>query len=227
MAEKAKKISELAPFITLEGGEGVGKTTQQRMLIRRIKGMGVKVEATKEPGATRMGAEIRRLLSEAKGEGLTPRAELLLFLADRAQHVDRVIRPALEGGLVVVSDRFTDSSEVYQGRARGLGWEDVRRLNQVVCKDVWPDLTIVLDLDPSLGIKRVNERQGSLGLVPDRMENEGLDFHQAVRQGFLDQAQSEPERIKVVNANQAPEDLADQVWDLTAPLIKEFKARAS
>ena len=214
-----------APFITLEGGEGTGKSTQQRMLARRLTALGLTVLATREPGATAMGANIRRLVSQEGGQEPTAQAELLLYLADRAQHVAQVIRPALLEGKVVVSDRFLDSSEVYQGRARGLGAAWVRRLNQWVCGGIWPDLTLVLDLDPALGLARVKKRQGGLGL--DRLENQDLAFHQAVRQGFLEQAKAEPERIKVLAADRPPDEVADEVWSLVEPLARKWKDHAA
>ncbi|MCB2193770.1 MAG: dTMP kinase [Deltaproteobacteria bacterium] len=215
------------PFITLEGGEGVGKSTQQHMLVRRARGLGLGVTSTREPGATLLGAAVRDLLTKPGHDHPGQRSELLLYLADRAQHVERVIAPALEDGQVVICDRFADSSEVYQGRARGLGMQWVRQLNRWACGEVWPDLTILLDLEPGNGLKRVNKRQGELGLTPDRLENEGLEFHQQVRQGFLDQAEAEPERIKVVDASLPQDEVAHAVWALAEPLLKEFKRLAA
>ncbi|MBU4565720.1 MAG: dTMP kinase [Desulfarculus sp.] len=218
-----EEIKAVPPFITLEGGEGVGKSTQQRMLVRRARGLGLTVTGTREPGATQLGASVRDLLTTPGNDHPGQRSELLLYLADRAQHVERVIAPALEGGQVVICDRFADSSEVYQGRARGLGVEWVRGLNRWACGEVWPDLTILLDLEPGLGLRRVNKRQGELGLTTDRLENEGLEFHRQVRQGFLDQAAAEPERIKVVDASMPQDEVALAVWALAEPLLKEFK----
>ncbi|KMY69213.1 hypothetical protein AAU61_00530 [Desulfocarbo indianensis] len=199
-------------FITLEGGEGVGKSTQLRMLVRRLEGAGWKVEATREPGATALGKRISDMVRSAAGGGPVDKAELLLYLADRAQHVARVIQPALAKGMAVVCDRFADSSEVYQGRARGLGAEQVRRLNQWVCGETWPDLTLVLDLDPQTGLQRALERQDSLGLGLDRLESEDLEFHRRVRKGFLDQAAAEPERVTLVNAGLPPDEVAAKIW---------------
>lgn len=216
-----------APLISLEGGEGSGKSTQQRMLVRRARGLGLFVLGTREPGATWLGARVRDILTSRGQERPAPQAELMLYLADRAQHAAQVITPALAGGQVVICDRFVDSSEVYQGRARGLGVEMVRGLNQWACGEVWPDLTILLDLDPAQGLQRVHKRQGDLGLTPDRLESEGLAFHQQVRQGYLEQAAAEPGRIKVVDAAQAPEEVAAAAWGLAEPLLKEWKARAA
>lgn len=217
----------LAPFITLEGGEGAGKSTQHSMLVRRARGLGLKVVGTREPGATGIGAQVRDILTGPGRDKPSPRAELMLYLADRAQHISQVIAPSLAEGKVVICDRFADSSEVYQGRARGLGQEMVRRLNQWACGEVWPDLTVLLDQDPAVGLKRVHKRQGDLGLTPDRLENEGLDFHRLVRQGYLEQAEAEPGRIKVVDAALAQEEVAEAVWELVEPLLKEWKAVAA
>jgi dTMP kinase len=208
-------------FITLEGGEGVGKSTQMRMLVRRLEGAGWKVEATREPGATPLGSRIGDLVRSTTGAGPVDKAELMLYLADRAQHVERVIAPALAKGMAVVCDRFIDSSEVYQGLARGLGIEEVRRLNQWVCGEVWPDLTIVLDLDPKIGLQRVLERQDSLGLGLDRLESEAIGFHRQVRRGFLAQAESEPERIKLIDAGLPRDQVAESIWAEINGLAKE------
>lgn len=208
-------------FITLEGGEGVGKSTQMRMLVRRLEGSGWKVEATREPGATPLGKRISDLVRSVAGAGPVDKAELMLYLADRAQHVERVIAPALAKGMAVVCDRFIDSSEVYQGRARGLGRDQVRRLNEWVCGQVWPDLTVVLDLDPEIGLQRALERQDSLGLGLDRLESETMDFHRQVRRGFLAQAESEPERIRVVDAGLPRDQVAESIWAQVNGLVKE------
>lgn len=208
-------------FITLEGGEGVGKSTQMRMLVRRLEGSGWKVEATREPGATPLGKRISDLVRSASGAGPVDKAELMLYLADRAQHVERVIAPALAKGMAVVCDRFIDSSEVYQGRARGLGRDQVRRLNEWVCGQVWPDLTVVLDLDPEIGLQRALERQDSLGLGLDRLESEAIDFHRQVQRGFLAQAESEPERIRVVDAGLPRDQVAESIWAQVNGLVKE------
>lgn len=206
-------------FITLEGGEGAGKSTQQALLLRRLRDMGLRAQTTREPGATPLGVEIRALLIELGGEAPSPVTELMLYLADRAQHVERELRPLLAQDLVLVCDRFADSSEVYQGRVRGLGWERVRELNRWVCGDIWPELTIVLDLDPAVGLKRVMARQGHLGLAPDRLEAEGLDFHRRIRQGFRDQAAAEPARVKLVDAYAPAEQVAEAIWAVVEPVV--------
>ena len=216
---------EKAPFITLEGGEGAGKTTQLKKLARRVAGLGLKVETTLQPGATGLGKAIRRLLQDPDlGSGPAPLAELMLYLADRAQHVETVIRPELEAGTVVICDRFADSSEVYQGLARGLGLDMVRGLNRVVCGDIWPDLTICLDLDPAVGLRRALGRQGELGLGPDRMEQLGLEFHRKVREGFLSRVKDEPERIKLVDASGGEERVTELIWEQVEPVLRKWRA---
>ena len=211
-------------FITLEGGEGVGKSTQQLSLLKRLRDQGFRALGSREPGSTPLGVELRAVLMDLRGDAPCQEAELLLYLADRAQHVRQVLLPALASGAVVVCDRFADSSEVYQGRARGLGLGRVRELNRWVCGDLWPDLTLVLDLDPDMGLKRVLQRQGELNLVPDRLEAEGLAFHRAVRQGFLEQAAAEPQRIKVVDASRPAARVAEDLWGLVAPVVQAWKA---
>jgi dTMP kinase len=211
-------------FITLEGGEGAGKSTQVRMLVRRLEGVGLKVEATREPGATPLGKRISDLVRSTNGTGPVDKAELMLYLADRAQHVEKVIAPALAKGMAVVCDRFVDSSEVYQGLGRGLGAAEVRKLNHWVCGRVWPDLTVVLDLDPDTGLRRVMERQDSLGLGLDRLEKEAIDFHRQVRRGFLAQAEAEPERVKVVDAEFPQDQVAEQIWVQVERLLKERRS---
>ncbi len=210
-------------FITLEGGEGVGKSTQQALLLARLRQQGVKALSSREPGSTPLGVELRGVLMDLGRQAPCQEAELLLYLADRAQHVRQVLEPALASGAVVVCDRFIDSSEVYQGRVRGLGQEWVRTLNRWVCGGLWPDLSLLLDLDPDLGLRRVHLRQGGLGLMPDRLESEGLAFHQAVRQGFLAQAAAEPGRLKVVDAGQTPERVAGEIWGIVEPVVQAWR----
>ncbi len=210
-------------FITLEGGEGVGKSTQQALLLARLRQQGVKALSSREPGSTPLGVELRGVLMDLGRQAPCQEAELLLYLADRAQHVRQVLEPALASGAVVVCDRFIDSSEVYQGRVRGMGQEWVRTLNRWVCGGLWPDLSLLLDLDPDLGLRRVHLRQGGLGLMPDRLESEGLAFHQAVRQGFLAQAAAEPGRLKVVDAGQTPERVAGEIWGIVEPVVQAWR----
>ena len=187
-------------FIVLEGGDGCGKSTQAGILVARLRELGREVVATREPGATEAGAAIRALV--LGGGDLDPRAEALLIAADRAEHVARVIRPALERGAVVVSDRYVPSSLVYQGVVRGLGVEMVEKLSAIATQGLAPDLVLVLDVTDDVAAARQ-------GTEPDRLEREGAQFHAAVRRAYRDLA---PARgWVVVDANATVDDVAARV----------------
>lgn len=189
-------------FICFEGGDGAGKSTQVRLLTDELERRGRDVLVTRQPGGTPLGAQIREVLLH--GDHVSPRAEALLFAADKAHHVDELIRPALAAGKVVITDRYTDSSIAYQGAGRDLGSDEIRELQQWAVGGVLPDLTIVLDVSPEVGRAR-------RGDVHDRLESEADDFHAAVRQGFLDLAAREPDRYVVVDAGLPPEEIHRQV----------------
>ena len=181
-------------LITLEGGEGSGKTTQAITLAKHLKERGHSVCLTREPGGTALGQAVLRLLRESEGGlTMTPLSELLLFEADRAQHVSGVIRPALTEGKIVVCDRFTDSSLAYQGHGRGLGLELIRRLNDEATGGLVPQLTLLLDISPEIGLARE-------GAQIDVTGRESPAFHERVRDGFLALAREEPERFVVIDA---------------------------
>jgi len=179
-------------FIVFEGGEGAGKSTQERLLAEALTGRGVTVVRTREPGGTPAGEEIRRVVLSPEFAGLDPRAEALLFAAARGEHVARVIRPALERGDIVICDRYLDSSVAYQGFARGLGPVRVRDLSLWATGDLLPDLTVVLDIDPAEGLGRFDQR--------DRLEAEPLEYHQQVRSAFLTLAEEDSRRYLVLDA---------------------------
>ena len=195
-------------FITFEGGEGCGKSTQVKRLIRWLKEKQVPYLFTLEPGGTQIGEEIRHLLLDPSNKHLSDRAELLLYEADRAQHVEELVQPALNEGKVVVCDRFFDSSTVYQGICRKLGESWVSQVNRFATGGLSPDLTFLLDLPVSVGRERVKKRiQDDVGLTGvgrrvklDRIEREDASFHRAVRNGFLKLAKKSPSRFKVINA---------------------------
>ena len=197
-------------FITFEGGEGCGKSTQIAALKARLEDMGKTVVQTREPGGTALGESLRNLLQyDDAGQGMSPEAELLLFAASRAQHVRELIAPAIAQGQIVLSDRFLDSTTVYQGVARAIDSKKVDTGNQLAIGDTIPDLTILIDLPPEIGLARVHARSdGKL----DRMENEAIEFFQAVRQGYLDLAMSEPKRFLVLDGSQSVEELETQIW---------------
>ena len=193
-------------LIAFEGGEGSGKTTQARLLAIWLREQGYDVVATHEPGATKVGMRLRALLLDTAHAGLSPRAETLMYAADRAEHVDRVIAPALKRGAVVVTDRFADSSIAYQGRGRNQPVTDVAALNQWATSGLQPDLTILLDLPPQAGL-------GRRAPSADRLEAEPADFHQRVRDGFLAQAKEEPGRYLVLDATRPQDQISREIRD--------------
>ena len=195
-------------FIAFEGGEGAGKSTQEALLADHLVARGYEVVRTREPGGTPAGEAIRAVVLSPKFEGLDDRAEALLFAASRGEHVARVIRPALERGAVVVCDRYIDSSVAYQGAGRNLGMDAVRELSLWATNALLPDLTIVLDIDPEIGLSRLHSR--------DRLEGQPLDYHRRVRQAFLDLAAAEPARYVVIDASLDPSVMAEQVRDALA-----------
>ena len=200
-------------FVAVEGGEGAGKSTQVHALAAWLREQGHEVVLTREPGSTPAGARLRELLLDPSS-ALVPRAEALLYAADRAQHVDTVIVPALERGAVVVTDRYVDSSLAYQGAGRDLAVEEVARLSRWATGGVRPDLVLLLDVDPEVGLARA----GRVGR-PDRIEAESLAFHRRVRQGFLDLAAAAPERYLVVPAEQPAEQVGQQLRERVGALL--------
>lgn len=187
-------------FITVEGGEGAGKSTNLDHLTTRLHARGIDVVRTREPGGTPLAERIRGLLlAEEEDEPLQPLAELLLVFAARVQHLETVIRPALTRGQWVLCDRFTDATFAYQGAARGLGAETVQALAALTHPTLWPDLTLYLDIDPEQGLARTRDRGGA----PDRFEQESLRFFRTVRACYLERAAAEPGRFQVIDAGQA------------------------
>jgi dTMP kinase len=201
-------------FITLEGGEGVGKSTQVEALAAALREHGVDVLVTREPGGSEGAEKIRELLLEGSVERWGPRAEVLLFAAARADHVEKAIRPALEAGRWVICDRFTDSSLAYQGGAGGLGIETVRAINVAAVGDVFPDRTLVLTLDE--GAERARARDGGAG---DRIGGRGDSYHRKVEAAFRIIAAEEPERVRLVDASGAPAEVTRRLLDAIADLL--------
>lgn len=193
-------------FITFEGGDGCGKTTQINLLDEYLRNKGYKTLLTREPGSKGLGVKLREILLNYDGE-VSPVCESFLFLADRAQHVDCIIKPALEEGVIVLCDRHTDSTVAYQGYGRGLDLEQIHKLNKIATSGLKPDLTIVLDVDVETSQKRV-------GAEKDRMESAGIEFFERVRQGFLEISKQEPERVKVVDSIQTIEQIHKQILEL-------------
>jgi dTMP kinase len=200
-------------FLTLEGGDAAGKTTQAVALERWLTGLGRTVVRTREPGGTPLGAAIRDLLLHGDGP-IAPRAEALLYAADRAHHVATVVRPALARGEVVVQDRYLDSSVAYQGAGRVLDADEVRRLSLWATEDLLPDLTLVLDVDPAVARARRSGRAAE-----DRLEAEHDDFHARVRAAFLAMAADEPDRFVVLDAGRPAEEVAARIRDVVRPRL--------
>ena len=197
-------------FIAFEGGDGAGKSTQVRLLAERVTAAGREPVLTRQPGGTALGQALRNLVLH--GDAMTPRAEALIFAADKAQHVEELIRPALEAGRVVITDRYTDSSVAYQGAGRSLGAGEVQDLQMWAVADVVPDLTVIVDITAAEGRRRRGE-------VHDRMESETDAFHESVRSHFHALAAAAPQRYLVVDGTADPALLAEQVYARVAPLL--------
>lgn len=202
-------------FVTFEGGDGAGKTTQASMLEEWLTARGRDVVRTREPGGTEVGVRIREIVLHHRGH-IAARAEALLYAADRAHHVETVVQPAIARGDVVIQDRYLDSSVAYQGAGRVLDADDVRALSLWATGGLLPDLTVLLDLDPTAARRRLDADDKPF----DRLEAEKTDFHTRVRAGFLDLARHEPGRFVVLDATQAPEILAAQVRDAVAARLR-------
>lgn len=199
-------------FITFEGGDGAGKSTQIRRLAARLAEAGKSVVTTREPGGTPLAESIRNLILSGGARRFGAEGEALLFGAARADHVEKLIRPALRAGQWVLSDRFFDSTHVYQGLADGVDEPLLAALDRVTVGRTRPDLTIILDLPAELGLKRLAARQSASGTAPDRFEGDTLALHQRRRQAFLEIAAREPERCVVVDASRGEADVADEIW---------------
>ncbi|WP_267421385.1 MULTISPECIES: dTMP kinase [unclassified Curtobacterium] len=202
-------------FITLEGGDGAGKTTQAELLTAWLEANGRTVVRTREPGGTDLGLRVREIVLHERGH-IAPRAEALLYAADRAHHVETVVRPALARGDVVLQDRYIDSSVAYQGIARGLGADRVRDVSAWAAHGLQPDRTVLLDLDVTEGRARVAAARGD---TFDRLESEAAAFHETVRRAFLDMADAEPDRFLVVDAAQPADDVQRAIRRALAPLV--------
>ncbi len=193
-------------FITVEGTEGVGKSTNINFLCQLLKDKGIEIVLTREPGGTPLAEELRELLLTPREERVSQDTELLLMFAARAQHIENVIRPALARGAWVISDRFTDATFAYQGGGRGVEVESIRLLESLVQHGLHPDLTLLLDLDVEVGLQRASARS-----TPDRFEQEKVDFFGKVRAAYLERAKNEPNRFAVIDASCAIEEVQSQI----------------
>ena len=204
-------------FITFEGGEGCGKSTQSRLLLKKLKQQDIPAVLTHEPGGTALGDEIRKALKRKRDSFISPQAELFLLAASRVQLLAEIIRPALEEGKVVVCDRFTHSTLVYQGYGRGLDLTTVETVNNIATQDLKPDLTILLDISPEQGLARKRS-------LKDRFELEDLSFHRQVREGYAKIAAAEPDRWLVIDASLPKGRVADIIWDRVIQLRPDLSA---
>ena len=204
-------------FITFEGTDGAGKTTQIERLTVDLRHAGYDVCLTREPGGTPISEQIRDMLLNPDHSEMAATTELLLYAASRAQHVSEVIKPALEAGKVVISSRFADAMVVYQGYGRGLDLERISRLNRIATDGVTPDVTFVLDLPVEIGLQRVQNSRGGL----DRLEREKIEFHRRLREGYQTIAQQEPQRLKIIDAQVSPEQVYAQIQEAIQSLLQE------
>ena len=208
-------MAKRGKFITFEGGEGSGKSTHIERLVTRLRQGGYRVLITREPGGTDVGEQIRHILQYSKqSTAMVSETELLLFCASRAQLVREVIEPALKDGRIVICDRFFDSTTVYQGVGRKIDPRAVAAINNFAVGANLPDLTLVIDLDPRIGLERARGRE-----LFDRMESQSLEFYDRVRQGYLDLAKRESRRVKVIDGSQAIDGVERQIWDLVKSVL--------
>ncbi len=206
-------------FITFEGIDGSGKTTQMRLLVQGLQTQGRDVLEAVEPGGTSVGRQIRHILLDAANQDLRPTTELLLYFASRAQNVEQCILPALAAGQIVVCDRFTDSTLAYQGYARGLGAETVLALDRIACRGLAPDLTLLIDLDLDTALARAHKRNARGATDETRMDDQSREFHQKVRDAYLALAKQHAARFRVIDGRGDPEEIAVRVWESVAPHV--------
>jgi dTMP kinase len=206
-------------FITFEGMDGSGKTTQMHRLAQRLRGMGRTVLETAEPGGPPIAMKIRRILLDSANQELGATTEILLYFASRAQNVDEWIMPALSRGEIVLSDRFTDSSLVYQGCGRGLGVPAVEALERIACHGLRPHLTLLVDVDAEASLERARARNLAEPHCETRMDDQALDFHRKVYDAYHALAVREPERVKLVNGRTAMDEIERQVWSIVSGYV--------
>lgn len=211
-------------FITLEGIDGCGKSTQREMLAEKLKSRGFEIVVTREPGGTVIGEGIRQLLVSDASVHIAPTTELLLYVAARAQHVAELIRPSVDAGRIVISDRYTDSTVAFQGYGRGLDLDVIESLNRFATTGLKPDLTIVFDLDPNTARSRSVSRP--VGGLLGAFDEQHADFHERMRAGYLKMAKNDPSRIRVVDASGSADETHGQVMSVVLEKIEEFAQKA-
>lgn len=209
-------------FITFEGIEGSGKTTQIKLLAKTLEAQGHAVVLTREPGGTKISDQIRKILVEATNKDMVPTCELLLYYASRAQHLEEFILPSLKKNKIVLCDRFTDATLAYQGFARGMDVHVLETLGQIVLKGLKPDLTFLFDLPVEIGLKRAKARARDLAAEEreDRFENELLSFHEKVRQGYLKIAKGDPQRFRILDATKSKHELHEKILQVVQVVLK-------
>lgn len=212
-------VTEVGVFVAFEGGEGSGKSTQSRLLSQWIESRRRRVLLTREPGGTEVGARLRSILLDPATGDLSPRTEALIYAADKAEHVDTMILPALADGFVVITDRYVDSTLAYQGAGRALHVGELESLARWATADLRPHLTVLLDVDPATGLSRAGE--------PDRIEGEPVEFHERVRRHFLDLAATDPEHYVVLDATEAPELIHERVRAAVEPWLGQAREAVS
>lgn len=212
-------------FISFEGTEGSGKSTQMRLLAARLRECGYNVVENQEPGATAIGRQLRRIVLDPAHQEMAPMTELLLMFASRAQAAAEIITPALLSGGVVVSDRFTDSTLAYQGEARGLGFDVVLAAHRLALGSLLPDLTLCISMDVEAALGRAHRRNqaGAMGGSETRIDEQSLDFHRRVAAGYRRIAALEPERFRLIDGSGSPGDVAKRVWTQLSPLLQALK----
>lgn len=200
-------------FITFEGTDGSGKTTQMRLLAERLRANGRRAVETQEPGGTEIGRRIRAILLDPASHNLCPVSEMLLYFAARAQNFDELILPEWHSGAIVLSDRFTDSTLAYQGEGRGLGTDVVMQLHNIACHGIQPDLTVYVDIDLETGLHRARSTSG------DRLDNEAAEFHERVRTSYLKLAAENAHRFRIVDGRGSIAEVAERIWKVVAPVL--------
>jgi len=206
-------------FITFEGMDGSGKTTQMHRLANRLRALGRSVLETAEPGGPPVAMQIRRILLDSANQELSPTTEILLYFASRAQNVDQWIVPALERGEIVLSDRFTDSSLVYQGTGRNLGVDAVKALERIACRGLKPHLTLLVDVDADASLARARARNAAAPHCETRLDDEAIDFHKRVWKAYHELARSEPERVKVVDGRAGVDTIERAIWEIVSQYV--------
>ena len=208
----------MGTFITLEGGEGTGKTTVIKLVQEKLEKEGYNIVLTREPGGTRIAEQIRGVILDKSNTEITGMCEALLFAAARAQHVEELVRPSLKENKIVISDRYFDSNLVYQGILQNIGVDKLYDLNMVATNNLVPDLTVLFDLDPIIGQQRIAANKGR---EVNRLDVKGLEYHQNIRKGYLTIAKKYPDRIKVIDASKEPSIVAEEVYQLIKKVIKK------